>query len=129
MASPIARTYLSLAAFYASDPRRRASRERDIGLWWRSRRGPTYRAAWVRDTGELYLVQHALTGRGGGSVHLLAETLPLDALEGRLEGWQNVVGTPDSYEWLLARAVPSAALTPRPAPASARTAAGSGRAA
>jgi hypothetical protein len=104
--SPIARTYLSLAAFYASDPRRRGSRERDIGLWWRSRRGPTYRAAWVRETGELYLVQHGLTGPGGGSVHLVEETFSLAALERRLEGWDDVVGTPGSFEWLLGRLAP-----------------------
>jgi hypothetical protein len=29
-------TYLSLGAFYAADPARRTSRERDLGLWWRS---------------------------------------------------------------------------------------------
>ena len=38
MTDPIARTYLSLGAFYASDPARRTSRERDVGLFWRSRR-------------------------------------------------------------------------------------------
>src|SRR5688572_16469323 len=54
MTDPIARTYLSLGAFYASDPDRRGSRERDVGLFWRSRSGPSFRAAWVRDTGELY---------------------------------------------------------------------------
>ena len=77
MPDPIARTYLSLGAFYASDPARRGSRERDVGLFWRSRRGPTYRAAWVRDTQELYLFQHALGGPGGRSDApcLLADTV------------------------------------------------------
>ena len=28
-------TYLSLGAFYASDDRRDASHEIDVGLWWR----------------------------------------------------------------------------------------------
>ena len=32
MTDPVSRTYLSLGAFYASDPARRASRERDVGL-------------------------------------------------------------------------------------------------
>jgi len=100
---PIARTYLSLGAFYASDPARRASRERDIGLFWRSRQGPTYRAAWVRDTGEVYLFQHALGGRGGGSVHLLRPTLDEHALDLRLAGWSDVCGREASLEWLLAR--------------------------
>ena len=85
MQNPIARTYLSLGAFYASDPARRNSRERDVGLFWRSRQGPTYRAAWVRDTGELYLFQHALGARGGGSVHLLEPALELGLVHGRRE--------------------------------------------
>jgi hypothetical protein len=103
MHDPIARTYLSLGAFYASDPARRSSRERDVGLFWRSRKGPTFRAAWVRDTGELYLFQHALGGPGGGSVHLFARTLDEHALDQRLAGWEHVCGREDSLEWLLAR--------------------------
>jgi hypothetical protein len=99
---PIARTYLSLAAFYASDPRRRDSRERDVGLWWRSVRGPTYRAAWVQDTGELYLFQHALTGPGSGSVHLIGGTFTSAELDRRLAGWRDICGQPGSLEWLLA---------------------------
>jgi hypothetical protein len=103
MPDPIARTYLSLGAFYASAPARRGSRERDVGLFWRSRRGPTYRAAWVRDTHELYLFQHALGGPGGGSVHLLAPPLTEPELERRLAGWEEVCGQEASLEWLLAR--------------------------
>jgi hypothetical protein len=103
MSHPIARTYLSLGAFYASDPVRRHSRERDFGLFWRSRHGLTYRAAWVRDTGELYLFQHALGARGGGSVHLLAPTLDEPELEYRLTGWADVCGRDGSLEWLLSR--------------------------
>jgi len=134
--TPIARTYISLAAFYASDPARRRSRERDIGLWWRSRRGPTYRAAWVQDTGEVYLVQHGLTGHGGGSVHLVAEPLSLDELERRIAGWKDVVGTPGSFEWLQLRltasgdsAAWSPPVTAPAAGASARRPAESGQAA
>jgi hypothetical protein len=103
MHDPIARTYLSLGAFYASDPARRSSRERDVGLFWRSRKGPTFRAAWVRDTDELYLFQHALGGPGGGSVHLLARTMDEHELDQRLAGWEQVCGREGSLEWLLAR--------------------------
>jgi hypothetical protein len=103
MHDPISRTYLSLGAFYASAPARRGSRERDVGLFWRSRSGPSFRAAWVRDTGELYLFQHALGGRGGGSVHLLAPRMDEDELERRLAGWSDVCGGEGSLEWLLAR--------------------------
>jgi len=98
---PIARTYLSLAAFYASDPRRRSSRERDVGLWWRSDRGPTYRAAWVQETGELYLFQHALTGPGSGSVHLISGTFDAADLDDQLDGWRERCGRAGSLEWLL----------------------------
>lgn len=103
MPDPIARTYLSLGAFYASDPARRGSRERDVGLFWRGSRGLSYRAAWVRDTGELYLFQHALGGPGGGSVHLLEPRLGETELERRLDGWEDVCGRPGSLAWLLER--------------------------
>jgi hypothetical protein len=103
MPDPIARTYLSLGAFYASDPARRGSRERDVGLFWRSRSGPSFRAAWVRDTHELYLFQHALGGRGGSRVHLLAPRMDEAELERRLAGWSDVCGREGSLEWLLAR--------------------------
>ncbi len=103
MFDPTVRTYLSLGAFYASDPARRSSRERDVGLFWRARNGSSFRAAWVRDTRELYLFQHALGGRGGGSVHLLAPPLDEGELERRLAGWQDVCGREGSLEWLLAR--------------------------
>lgn len=103
MADPIRETYLSLAAFYASDAARRRSRERDVGLFWRSRRGPSFRAAWVADTGEVYLFQHAIGGLGGGSVHLLEPTFDSAALDRRLDGWQDVCGRPGSLDWLLDR--------------------------
>ena len=116
MPDPIARTYLSLGAFYASDPARRGSRERDVGLFWRARNGSSYRAAWVRDTRELYLFQHALGGRGGGSVHLLAPLLDEGEMERRLAGWQDICGGEGSLEWLLARVqdLPPDGSTPPP---------------
>ena len=120
MPDPIARTYLSLGAFYASDPARRTSRERDVGLFWRSEQGPTFRAAFVHDTGELYLFQHALGGRGGGSVRLFAERMTEAELDVRLEGWEDVCGRKGSYEWLLERmgaAAPVPPTSPSPGPA------------
>ena len=112
MPDPIARTYLSLGAFYASDPARRTSRERDVGLFWRSEQGPTFRAAYVHDTGELYLFQHALGGRGGGSVRLFAERMTEAELDVRLEGWEDVCGRKGSYEWLLERMGAAAPVPP-----------------
>jgi hypothetical protein len=57
----------------------------------------------VRDTGELYLFQHALGGPGGGSVHLLERRMDEPELERRLAGWDDVCGREASLEWLLAR--------------------------
>jgi hypothetical protein len=99
-------TYLSLGAFYAADKRRDISREHDIGLWWLGDdwHAPRFRAAWVAETGELYLMQHEGTP-GGGRVDVVA-TGTLDELEGRLEGWRDVVGDRGSLRWLLERLSP-----------------------
>jgi hypothetical protein len=96
-------TYSALAAFYRVDPRRRISRETDFGLWWRGEDGlPSYRAAWVEATGELYLVQHG-PGRGAGRVTLLGQQADRDALERQLAGWREVCGRPGSVRWLRDR--------------------------
>jgi hypothetical protein len=106
--------YGSLAAFYRADPRRLASRELDIGLWWRDGRdGPLHRAAWVTDTGELYLVRLGPEGAGGGRVEMLASVADRERLQGALEGWRERCGEPCSLAWLRERA---RRLAPRPAP-------------
>lgn len=91
-----------LRAFYAADPRRGPSAERDFGLRWRNAQGTTYRAAWIADTGELYSVRHS--GRAGAEVTVLAQ-LRADALERALAGWRAICDSdrPGSYEWLLER--------------------------
>ena len=43
------------------------------------------------------------SGRGGGSVHLLAPAMHQAELERRLAGWADVCGREGSLEWLLAR--------------------------
>jgi len=96
--------YGSLASFYAADPRRVGSRELDIGLWWRERAdGPLHRAAWVSDTGELYLVRLGPLEDGGGEVEVLA-TVPQHVwLETLLDGWREQCGGPRSLAWLRER--------------------------
>jgi hypothetical protein len=101
--------YQSLRNFYLADRRRRSSRADDIGLWWRvGVHGPLYRAAWVCDTGELYVA------RLGRHQHM-DEVLVLGRVEDRsrldeaLQGWQDACPTPDSMTWLRHRA---ASLTP-----------------
>jgi hypothetical protein len=99
-------TYLSLGSFYAADKRRNISREHDVGLWWLGVdwHAPRFRAAWVAETGELYLMQHEGTP-GGGRVDVVA-TGTLEDIERRLEGWRDVVGEWDSVRWLLERLSP-----------------------
>jgi hypothetical protein len=96
-------TYLSLGAFYAADRRRDISREHDLGLWWLGDdwHAPRFRAAWVAETSELYLMQHEGTP-GGGRVDVVA-TGALEELERRLDGWREAVGEWGSVRWLVER--------------------------
>jgi hypothetical protein len=97
--------YGSLTGFYAADSRRVRSRECDVGLWWRDdARGPLHRAAWVVDTGELYLVRLGPTDQGGGQVELLATVAERERLETVLAGWRERCGEPRSLAWLRGRA-------------------------
>ena len=93
-------TFPSLEAFYAGDRRRRTSRERDVGLFWRGRGGATYRAAWVQATGELYLLEHGRPHCRGGFVRVLGR-YTAGGLERALAGWRDVCGRPHSLDWLL----------------------------
>ena len=97
-------TYPSLGAFYVADRRRGTSRERDVGLWWRGQgpHSPTYRAAYVEATGELYLMQHEGTP-GGGRVDVLGRFDSFAELHRLVDGWEEVCGEPGSIDWLLAR--------------------------
>jgi hypothetical protein len=95
MTSP---TYPSLDAFYAADARRRRSRERDIGLAWRARAGSSFRAAWVQETGEVYLCKHGEPDRGGGIVLVLPRRFEE---EPAFDGYRRVCGRPGSLAWLL----------------------------
>ncbi len=96
--------YRSLANFYTADPRRVSSREQDVGLWWREgAAGPLHRAAWVQDTGELYLVRLGPAAEGGGEVELLAVVEDHERLESVLAGWREECGAPHSLRWLRGR--------------------------
>lgn len=97
-------TYLSLGAFYASEPARDISREQDVGLYWRGvgSHPPTFRAAWIHDTGELYVMQHEGT-LGGGRVDVVGHFTDAVAVDDALGGWREVCGDPESLTWLVAR--------------------------
>jgi hypothetical protein len=97
--------YPTLVAFYRADPARLDSRERDVGLWWRSgREGPMHRAAWIEETGELYLVRLGPAGEGGGAVEVIARVSDPEQLERALDGWRERCGMPGSLQWLRGRA-------------------------
>ncbi len=113
-----ANRYRSLRNFYLADSRRRSSREQDVGLWWRvGAHGPVYRAAWVRETGELYITRLGRLQDGRGEVLVLARARDRGQLAEALQGWQDVCPQPDSMTWLLHRAAGLPA-PGKPAPAS-----------
>src|SRR4029078_11983767 len=95
MEAPMAATTtsLSLGAFYAADLRRDLPRGHDLGLWWLGDdwHAPRFRAAWVAQTGELYLMQHEGTP-GGGRLDGVPPPPALNEIENRVEGWRDVVG-------------------------------------
>jgi hypothetical protein len=110
-----ANRYESISNFYLADSRRRSSREQDVGLWWRvGAHGPVYRAAWVRETGELYVTRLGPPEDGRGEVVVLGRARDRSQLEEVLQGWQDVCPQPDSMTWLRHRA---AGLAPPEKPA------------
>jgi hypothetical protein len=88
----------SLQALY-SDPRRRRSRELDLGLRWRARDGSTYRAAWIEETEELYAFRHLDRDGHGGGVRILGR-VPAARVERALREWPARCGANASFEWL-----------------------------
>jgi hypothetical protein len=105
-------SYRSIVAFIRDDDRRMRSREHDIGLCWReSATGHTYRAAWVEDTGELFVVQNGAPAEGGGHVEVLAAGCDAEHLDRTLPGWREFLWPMGSLEWLR-RMVRRAAAAP-----------------
>ena len=117
-----ANRYQSLSHFYRADVRRRSSLEQDVGLWWRiGANGPVYRAAWVRETGELYVTRLGRLRDGRAEVVVLGRARDRNHLEAVLDGWQDVCPQPDSMTWLRHRAA-ALARPEEPPPSPARAA-------
>ena len=103
MTQPNDTTYGSITKFVYERPRRLYSRERDVGLRWRDG-AALYRAAWIEDTGELYLVQLGPPDKGGGRVELLAAGVAIDDLGDAVSGWREAQDEGDhSLDWLRGR--------------------------
>jgi hypothetical protein len=94
-------TYDSLDSFYSAYPRRHAGREREFGLVWTDPEHHVYRAAWVEETGELY-IQEQRAARGDGHVEVLSRFSHAE-IERRLRGWRDVIDRTGSFDWLVAR--------------------------
>jgi hypothetical protein len=100
---PNSATYASIVDFVEARRQRLYSRERDVGLRWRDGE-TTYRAAWIEDTREFYLVQLGAPDRGGGHVELLAAGLEIEALQEAVAGWREAQDDGDhSLDWLRDR--------------------------
>ncbi|HEY7075531.1 MAG TPA: hypothetical protein VH418_09180, partial [Solirubrobacteraceae bacterium] len=118
--SLITRSYPSLDAFYDANRRRRRSRERDVGLIWRGAGGATFRAAWVQETGEVYLFKHGHPLDGGGTVSVLDRHFGLGELQRALSGYRDVVGRAGSLVWFLERVAQPTFVAGSPSAAAAR---------
>jgi hypothetical protein len=87
---------LTKEAFYGGDPRRKGSRERDLGMAWHER-GATVRLTYVLDTAELVAVTN-------DTVYEVLARLPWEQVEHRLNGWEAVHNRHDidSFSWVRA---------------------------
>jgi hypothetical protein len=107
-----ARSFPSLETFYAADPRRRESRERDVGLMWRGAVAPPTAPRGSRRPrrSTSYATGHPV--EGGGTVEVLRRRFRLRELAAAFRGYRDVVGRRGSLSWLRARAtMPPAAPT------------------
>src|SRR4051812_30755761 len=112
----------TLDEFYAAEPERRRSPERDFGVWWRAATGDaTWRISWLFNTGEVYAVclgapergrwtddngaymgewaEYVTVGTGNGPVRVLGIFLSQAEVEAVFAGWAAQTGHPGSLEW------------------------------
>jgi len=119
-------TYASMEDFVRADLDRLSSREIDFGVLWRDGVDSSYRAAWIEETGELYVVQAGPPSGGGGHVEVLGVTDRV-GVEAALEGWQPRAQEHASIAWIRRRAARLPRVSPRPRrPPAAAPAGGSG---
>jgi hypothetical protein len=128
---------VDIEEFYDADPRRRASREVELGTEWHDAHGIRYELSWVADTGELYVMRepaavlwptpfggvHAVGMHSTDEKEVAAMTVAVVAtvpdqsdLERMLDGWQAAMADPDSVHWLVERLHAAGAIAPPGAP-------------
>lgn len=114
---------MDIGEFYDREPRRRGSDEVVLGNDWLDGDGSRWRVAWLRATGELFVMLQPghtmptgsiLTGStgmtGAGPVHtrdltvfVLATLHQESEVQGLTKGWEAKQGTSESFEWLIRR--------------------------
>ncbi len=113
---------MNIADFYDLDPRRRESSEVQFGDGWSTEadQHSTYRASWLFETGELYVVREP---HPGGLFARFLDQLGIDQAETEqltveilghfdneesvqraLAGWDHAMNHHDSLDWLRTRA-------------------------
>ena len=115
---------MDIEEFYATDERRRASPEVELGTDWRDSFGVRYELSWVQDTGELYVMREPVghewidpfggihfagthqpdeTEVEGMTVAVVGTVADQVTLENMLAGWQDAMARSDSIAWLVDR--------------------------
>ena len=95
---------------FLADERRRRSDEVDLGATWRAAgSNDTWRLAWLRDTGELYVCRNDSLVGGGTCVQVLVVLAGEGALDAALDGWRAARHEEDGLDWLDGRVGQSAA--------------------
>lgn len=109
---------MDLEDFYAANESRRESAEFEYGDQWTDTSGNHYELSWVEATGELYLMIEpgsVITEDAFGdwrvspievselTIHVIGTIATHDEVEQRLQGWGDVVDTPNSLAWLHQR--------------------------
>lgn len=116
---------MDISEFYDANPTRRESDEESFGDGWSTEKDQhsTYRASWLLETGELYIVREP---HPGGLFARYLDQLDIDQVEveqltvevlGRfeseaavkqaLDGWEKAMNHPNSLDWLRGRAAAS----------------------
>jgi hypothetical protein len=109
---------MDIAEFYDANPARRESDEEGFGDGWSTEadQHSTYRANWLRETGELYVVREPHPGGlfakyldqldvdqvdlGELTVEVLGRFDSEDAVKQALAGWEHHMTHPNSLDWL-----------------------------